>query len=162
MWVLVSLLLCKGSHRPPFLTDQEETEPCWQVCWVAEPAVDAVTNNWELRLAFKLSAVCRCSHALRVLCGEKKTGWDEPLLYSPGLKWDNQFPPMALNIFKSLLLQEAVPGITGQVFWCGSGAKAGVIRVNTSRTLGANLGTLRERLGLQCLFIPHTHEEKMR
>ena len=69
---------------------------------------------------------------------------------------------MALNIRKSLLLQGAVPGSTGQMLWCGSGAKAGVIRVNMSRTLGANLGTLRERLGLQCLFIPPACEEKLK
>ena len=65
---------------------------------------------------------------------------------------------MALIISKSLLLQGAVPGITGQLVWCGSGD----IRVRISRALEANLGTLRERLGLQCLFILQTHEENLR
>lgn len=30
---------------------------------------------------------------------------------------------MALNIHKSVLLQGAVPGVTGQVLWCGTGTK---------------------------------------
>lgn len=68
---------------------------------------------------------------------------------------------MALNIHKSVLLQGAVPGVTGQVLWCGTGTKSGVIRVSMSRTSGANLGTLKEKLGLQCLFIPPAHEEKL-
>lgn len=47
-----------------------------------------------------------------------------------------------------------------EVLWCTSRAKAGIIRVNTSRTVGGKLVTLREKLELQCLSIPLTGEDK--
>lgn len=76
--------------------------------------------------------------------------------------------PHGLKQMQEPLFERVVPG---QVWRCGNGAKAEVIKVIMSRMLGANSGTFRESwrrpegaegLGLQCLFIPHTHQENLR
>lgn len=113
-------LICscaKAAADHPSRCVQEASELCWLVCWVAKPAADAVTNIWELSLAFKLSALRRCSRAFKSsLWADLKTilRWAISLLTQD---WNGTttFPPMALNIRKSLLLQGAVPGITRQV-----------------------------------------------
>lgn len=121
------------------------------------------SQHLAIRLAFKLSAVCRCPMPLDSSVGrpENQVRWAIALLEIKGLKWDNLFLPTALSTHKSLLLQGAVLRITGQMLSCRRGVKAGLISLNTCSTLGANLGTLREREKpeLQCLFIPHSNKE---
>lgn len=68
--------------------------------------------------------------------------------------------PHGLKQMQELLLQGAVPG---QVLRCGNGAKAEVIKGNHVQELRDKFRNFqRQRLGLQYLFIPHTHEENLR
>lgn len=109
------------------------------------------SQHLAIRMPFKLSAVCRCSMPLESSVGTFKNQVERSHCFTHvGLRWDNWFPSTALSMHKSLLLQGAMPEITGQMLGCRRGVKAGVIRLNTCSILGANLGTFERERGWGC------------